>query len=85
MAAQKATDIRRVLSEVQANAQLLREREGIVESQLIALPAADWPDAVARVRYVLNLYASTLAATDTRWRELVIAVLADFDRLSDNG
>jgi len=32
---------------------------------------------------VLNLYASALAPADTRHRDLVTAVLADFARLSD--
>ena len=40
MAAQKATNIPRVLAEVEANANLLREKQGIVESQLLAVPAA---------------------------------------------
>ncbi len=35
MAAQKATDIRRVLAEVEANAKLLRDRQGVVEIQLL--------------------------------------------------
>ena len=39
--------------------------------------------AAAKARYVLNLYASELAPADTRHRDLVAAVLADFARLSD--
>ena len=82
MAAQKATDIRRVLADVEANAKLLRDKQGVVELQLLAVPAASWPEAVAKARYVLNLYAASLAATDTHHRDLVAAVLADFARLS---
>ena len=52
MAAQKATDIRRVLADVEANAKLLREKQGVVEIQLLAVPAAIWPEAVAKARYV---------------------------------
>ena len=61
MASQKATDMRRVLAEVEANAKMLRDRQGILESQLLSVPAASWPEAAAKARYVLNLYAAGLA------------------------
>jgi hypothetical protein len=82
MAAQKATDIRRVLADVEANAKLLRDKQDVVEIQLLAMPAASWPEAVAKARYVLNLYSAGLSPTDTHHRDLVAAVLADFARLS---
>jgi hypothetical protein len=82
MASQKATGIRRVLAEVEANAKLLRDRQGDVELQLLAVPASSWPEAVAKARYVLNLYAAGLAPTDTHHRDLVTAVLADLTRLA---
>ena len=82
MAAQKATDIRRVLADVETNAKLLRDAQGVVELQLLAVPAASWPEAVAKARYVLNLYAAGLAPSDTHHRDLVTAVLADLTRLS---
>jgi hypothetical protein len=80
---QKATDIRRVLAEAEANAKVLRDRQAVLESQLLSAPAASWPEAAAKARYVLNLYAAGLAPTDTHHRDLVAAVLADFARLSD--
>jgi hypothetical protein len=83
MASQKATDIRRVLAEVEANARALRDRQGILESQMLSAPASSWPEAAAKARYVLNLYAAGLAASDSHHRDLVAAVLADFARLSD--
>ena len=83
MASQKATGIRRVLAEVEANAKLLRDRQGVLEGQLLATPAASWPEAAAKARYVLNLYAAGLAPSDTHHHDLVAAVLADFTRLSD--
>ncbi len=43
MAAQKATDIRRVLADVEANAKLLRDHQGVVEIQLLAVPATSGP------------------------------------------
>jgi hypothetical protein len=85
MAAQKATDIRRVIADVEVNAKLLRDRQGAVEAQLLAVPATSWAEAAAKARYVLNLYASQLAPADSHHRDLVAAVLADFARLSDEG
>ena len=82
MAAQKATDIRRVVTEIEANAKLLRDRQGAVEMQILAVPATSWSEAVAKARYVLNLYAAGLAPTDTHHRDLVAAVLADLTRLA---
>ena len=83
MAAQKATDIRRMLADVEANAKLLRDRQGVVEIQLLSVPAASWPEAAAKARYVLNLYAAGLSLDDTHHRDLVGAIMADFVRLSD--
>jgi len=82
MAAQKATDIRRILANAESNARDLRDRQTELESQLLSAPAASWPDAAAKARYVLNLYAAGLATADTHHRDLVAAVLADFTRLS---
>ena len=83
MAAQKATDIRRALAEVETNATQLRERQGMLESQLLSVQAASWPEAAAKARYVLNLYAAELAPGDAHHRDLIAAVFADFNRLSD--
>ena len=82
MAAQKATDIRRALAEVEKNARELRERQGALEQELLSVPAASWPEAVAKARYVLNLYAASLAPADTHHRQLVATVFSDFARLS---
>lgn len=82
MAAQTATDIRRVLADVEANAKLLRDRQSAIESRLLAAPAASWAEAAAKARYALNLYADQLAPADTHHRDLVAAVVADFARLS---
>jgi hypothetical protein len=83
MAAQKATDIRRILADVENNAREQRERQGILENQLLSVPAASWPEAAAKARYVLNLYAAGLAPADTHHRDLIAAILADFARLSN--
>lgn len=85
IAAQKATDLRRLLSEVEVNEKMLRERQGELEAQLLAAPAASWSEAAEKARYVLALYVALLPADDTRRRSLVAAVLDDFDRLAREG
>ena len=82
MAAQKATSLRRVEADVKANSDSLRQRQDALETQLIAAPAASWAEAAEKARYLLGLYTATLASEDTRQHELVAAVLADFERLS---
>jgi hypothetical protein len=83
MAAQKATDLRRLLAGVEENAKALRLRQDELEAHLLASPAANWQEAAEKARYLLNLFAATLAAEDPRRQKLVAAVLADFKRLSD--
>jgi hypothetical protein len=85
MAAQKATDIRRALAEVENNAKDLRDRQAVLEDQLLSLPAGSWPEAAAKARYVLNLYAAGLPPDDSRHRDLVAAIFDDFARLSQEG
>ena len=48
----------------------------------LAAPAANWHEAAEKARYLLNLFAATLAAQDPRRQTLIAAVLADFARLS---
>ena len=84
MAAQKATHLRRLLAEVEANETLVRDRQIELESHLVAVPATSWDEAAAKARYVLNLYSASLSAHNTQQRELVAAVLADFARLSED-
>jgi hypothetical protein len=83
MAAQKATDIRRTLAEVENNARDLRARRAC-SSRIFSPSATSWPEAVVKARYVLNLYAAGLAPADTHHRDLVAAVFADFARLSSD-
>ena len=82
MAAQKATDLRRSLSEIENNARELRDRQSHLESQLLSVPATSWPEAAIKARYILNLYAAGLSSEDTRHRDLVAAILDDFARLA---
>lgn len=85
MAAQKATEIRRLLAEVEANEKSLRQRQQELEAQLVAIPAATWSDAADKARYLLNLFAVTSAAQDPRRQKLIANVLEDFARLARSG
>jgi hypothetical protein len=81
MAAQKLTEIRRLLAEVEANEQALRDRQQELETQLLAAPATSWPEAADKARYLLKLFAVTLTAQDPRRQKLIASVLDDFERL----
>jgi hypothetical protein len=83
MAAQKATGLRRLLANVEANEKELRLRQEELEAHLIAAPAANWHEAADKARYLLNLFGATLAAEDPLRQKLIAAVLADFKRLAD--
>jgi hypothetical protein len=82
MAAQKATEIRRIVAEVEADERALRLRQEALEAQLVALPAETWRDAAEKARYLLGLFASTPAAQDPRRQMLIANVLDDFQRLA---
>jgi len=79
-AAQKATELRRLLADVQANEKVLRLRQDKLETRLLAAPAANWPEAADKARYLLKLFAS-LSEQDPRRLKLA-AVLRDFQRLA---
>lgn len=81
MAAQKATDIRRGIAEVEANAKLLRDKQGVVKSRSSPhghLVARGGGQGALRAQPVFR----RPAAADTHHRDLVSAVLADLTRLS---
>jgi hypothetical protein len=82
MAAQKATELRRLLADVEANEKALRLRQDELESHLLAAPAANWHEAADKAGYLLNLFAATPIAQDPRRQKLIAAVIADFKRLS---
>jgi hypothetical protein len=82
MAAQKATDLRRLLAEVTANEQALRRTQDELEDQLIAAQASTWEEAADKVRYLLSAFSATPSGRDPRRKTLIKAVLDDFDRLS---
>ena len=82
MAAQKATELRRLMSEVAANVKLLHSRQKELEEQLLASPSMTWQEAADKARYLLSLFASSLGGQDPRRQMLIARVLEDFVRLT---
>jgi hypothetical protein len=82
MAAQQATEVRRRVAEVQAEQAALRERQAELERHLLAAPAASWPEAAEKARYLIALLAETSEGRDPRRQRIIAAVLDDFARLS---
>jgi len=81
MAAQKATDLRRLRIEVEEDHAALKSRQDELESFLVAAPSENWPEAVEKARYLLGLFARTPAADDPRRQRILATLLSDFDRL----
>jgi hypothetical protein len=84
MSAQKDTQIRRHLHEVQADQASLRERQSELEKFLVSAPAASWPEAAAKALYLLELFAATAEAQDPRRKKLIASVIGDFRRLTES-
>lgn len=89
MSAQKSTEIRRRLQEVQADWQTARQQENALhqrqiefERYLLATPTVAWPEAAAAARYLLQLFAATPDAQDPRRQALIARTVEDLDRLS---
>lgn len=83
LSAQRATESRRLISEVEAHEAKLHRLRAEAEEQFLALPAVTWEEAAVKAKYLLRLYAETLAGGDARTKRLIAAVLEDFEHLSD--
>ena len=83
MAAQKSTEIRRRLYEVQADQAALRLRQEEFECHALASPSTTWAEAATEARYLILLFAETSEARNPRRQELIAKVLDDLARLSD--
>jgi hypothetical protein len=79
--AQKETDIRRRLSEVQSDQAALRVRQKEFEDYLESVPAQSQQEAVIKAKYLLELYAATPEGSDPRRARLVARSLEELDRL----
>jgi hypothetical protein len=83
MVAQKDTEIRRRLHQVQADQAALRARQEELEGFMLATEATTWPEAAAKARYLIQLYAATPEGQDPRRQKLIASAIAELDRLSD--
>lgn len=81
MAAQKATELRRLVGEVAEERAKLKARQDELERYLVAAPAANWSDATDKMRYLLSLFGETAEAQDPRRKTLIANLLDDFERL----
>ena len=83
MAAQRDTEIRRRLSGVKADQAAGRARQDELEGFLLATQAMTWPEAAAKARFLIQLYAGTPEGQDPRRQKLIASTIAELDRLSD--
>ena len=83
MAAQRDTEIRRRLSGVKADQAAVRARQDELEGFLLATEATTWPEAAAKARFLIQLYAGTPEGQDPRRQKLIASTVAELDRLSD--
>jgi hypothetical protein len=79
---QHATDLRRLTALVEADRKALEKRQEALERYLVTLPAKSWEEAADKARYLLGLLEAS--SGDARVRSLIVAVLADFDRLAQH-
>jgi len=84
MAAQKATEIRRRLAEVEADQAAMRQRRADLEKFLVAAPSQTWREAAEKARYLITLLAGTSVGRDPRRQKLIDSVLEDFRRLAES-
>jgi hypothetical protein len=81
MMAQKETERRRDLNEVQLDQKNLRAQHEELEHFLSATPAKSWAEAAEKMRYLLGLFSLTPEGMDPRRHRLIEALLVDLDCL----
>jgi hypothetical protein len=83
MAAQKDTEIRRDIHEVQENQAALRDRQEELEHFLLAAPVTTRAEVAATARYLIELFAATPEAQNPRRQALIARTLGDLARFAD--
>ena len=83
MAAQRSTETRRRIREVQADQPVLRHRQQEFERYAVTARSTSWPDVAEKARYLIQLLAVTPVARDPRRQALIASVLEDLARLSE--
>ncbi len=81
MAAQQATEIRRLVREVADDKARLVARQDALEHFMAASPAVTWAEATDKLRYLLSLFLATSEGEDPRRRKLVTDLLSDIEKL----
>ena len=76
MAAQKATEMRRLRAEVEAQRAALQQRQAELEQHFLAGPSATWEEAAEKARYLINLLADTPEGRDPRRQRIIASVLS---------
>ncbi|MGH6931935.1 MAG: hypothetical protein ACREEE_05810 [Dongiaceae bacterium] len=82
MMAQRATEIRRRLGQVEADQTALRQHREEFEKLLLIAPATTPSEVVERARYLITLLAGTSVGRDPRHQKLINAVFNDLAMLS---
>jgi len=83
MKAQRDTAVRRALAKVQADQASLQARQKEFEEFLLAEPATTLAEAAAKARYIINLFAQTVDAQDSRKQKLISSTLKDLSNLTE--
>jgi len=81
MAAQQATELRRLEREVAEDTAKLQVRQKELERFLVSARCNNWSEAAERMRYLLSLFSATSEAQDPRRQKLIVDLLADIERL----
>jgi len=80
--AQRATETRRRLKDVQQDQETLQQRQKEFEAFILAGQASSWPEAAAKAQYLIQLLADTFLVRDPRRCKLIDNIFEDFARLS---
>jgi hypothetical protein len=82
MAGKKATrDRREQLTRFQDDQAAVLVRQNEMENFLLAQSAETWPEAAAKARYLIQLFADTPEAQDPRRKLIITTTLEDLERL----
>ena len=82
MMAQRATEIRRRLAQVEVDQAALRQHREEFEKLLLIAPATTPGEVVERARYLITLLAGTSVGRDPRLQKIINAVFNDLAMLS---
>src|SRR3546814_18783968 len=84
MAAQMATEKRRERHhQFEVSQTILTFRQDELGRLLVAAPAQTWPEAAAKVRYLIQQFADTPEGHEPRHKALIALALDDLTRLCD--